>query len=82
MKYVVGMGSGGQDIHTKFQDDWFRHSSNIKLTTCMIYIPSFIKIGSGIQRLLGGTDTKAHRQQGDLISLLLFFQNKQIRLKN
>jgi hypothetical protein len=33
----------------------------------MIYIPSFIKIGSGIQ-------------QGDLISLLLFFQNEGSRL--
>jgi hypothetical protein len=31
----------------------------------MIYLPSFIKIGS---------DT--HRQLGDLISLVLFFQNK------
>jgi hypothetical protein len=31
----------------------------------MIYIPSFIKIGSGIQ--------KTHRQRGDLTSLLLFF---------
>jgi hypothetical protein len=37
-----------------------------------IYIPSFIKIGSGIQNLLGG-DTQTHRKQGDLISLLLFF---------
>jgi hypothetical protein len=34
----------------------------------MIYIPSFIKIGSGIQNLTGGTN----KQQGDLISLLLF----------
>jgi hypothetical protein len=35
----------------------------------MIYIPSFIKIGSGIQKLIGGI----HRQHGDLISLLSFF---------
>jgi hypothetical protein len=37
----------------------------------MINIPSFIKIGSGIQKLIGGggyTDT--HRLDGDLISLL------------
>jgi hypothetical protein len=33
----------------------------------MIYIPSLIKIGSGIH--------------GDLVSLLLFFQNKESRLK-
>jgi predicted ABC-type transport system involved in lysophospholipase L1 biosynthesis ATPase subunit len=36
-----------------------------------------IKIGSGIQKLIGGI----HRQQGDLISLLLFFQNKESGLK-
>jgi hypothetical protein len=38
----------------------------------MIYIPSFIKISSGIQKLIRGI----HRQQGDLINLLLFFQNE------
>jgi hypothetical protein len=38
----------------------------------MIYIPSFIKIGSGIQKLIGGI----HRQHGYRISLLLFFQDK------
>jgi hypothetical protein len=38
----------------------------------MIYIPSFIKIGSSIQNLIRGRGV--HRQQhGDLISLLLFF---------
>jgi hypothetical protein len=41
------------------------------------YVPSFIKIDSDIQKLIGGI----HRQQGDLISLLLFFQNKESRLK-
>jgi hypothetical protein len=41
----------------------------------MIHIPSFIKIGSGIQTLIGGI----HRQHGDLISLLLFFQNRKVR---
>jgi hypothetical protein len=41
----------------------------------MIYIQSFIKIGSGIQKLT------LHRQQGDLISLSLLFQNKESRLK-
>jgi hypothetical protein len=35
----------------------------------MIYIPSFIIIGSGIQKLIRGI----HRQHGDRISLLLFF---------
>jgi hypothetical protein len=27
-------------------------------------------------------DTQTHRQQGDVISILLFFQNKEVRLKN
>jgi hypothetical protein len=40
----------------------------------MIYIPSFIKISSGIQKLIeGGGGVHAHRQHGDRISLLLFF---------
>jgi hypothetical protein len=36
----------------------------------MIHMPSFIQIGSGIQTLMGATQT--HGQQGDLISLPLF----------
>jgi hypothetical protein len=43
----------------------------------MIYIRSFIKIYSGIQKMMGGI----HRQHGDRINLLLFFQNKDSRLK-
>jgi hypothetical protein len=44
----------------------------------MIYIPSFIKTGSGIKKLIRG-DTQAHRQHDDLISLLPFFQNNESR---
>jgi hypothetical protein len=44
----------------------------------VIYVPSLIKIGLGIQKLIRGI----HRQQGDLISLILFFQNKESRLKS
>jgi hypothetical protein len=66
------------DIHTRIHDNWFRHSSNIKVVTLtiseaallvllmggiyevaievascgMIYIPSFMTIGSGIQVVL------------------------------
>jgi hypothetical protein len=47
----------------------------------MIYIPSFIKIGSGIQKLMGRGDSQTHRQHGDCISLLSLFQNKESRLK-
>jgi hypothetical protein len=39
----------------------------------MTYTPSFIKIGSGIQKLIGGY-TQTHRQLGDLISLLYFLK--------
>jgi hypothetical protein len=38
----------------------------------MIYIPSFIKIGSGIHKLIVGI--RRHRQQGDLMCLLPFFK--------
>jgi hypothetical protein len=54
----------------------------------VIYVPSFIKIGSSVQKLIGGGDTQTHThthtqhtQQDDLISLLYFFQNKESRLK-
>jgi hypothetical protein len=47
----------------------------------VIYVPSFIKISSGFQKLIGGIHTHTHRQQRDLISLLLFFQNKESGLK-
>jgi hypothetical protein len=46
----------------------------------VICIPSFIKIFSGIQKLIG-RDTRTYRQQGDPIRLLLFFKNKKSRLK-
>jgi hypothetical protein len=45
------------------------------------YVPSFINIGSGIQKLMGRIHIQTHREQGDLISLLLFFQNKEMKLK-
>jgi hypothetical protein len=38
----------------------------------MIYIVSFRNIDAGIQKLIGG-ETETHRQQCDLISLLLYF---------
>jgi hypothetical protein len=43
----------------------------------MIYVPSFIKIGSGIHKLMGGGGR--YRQNGHLISLLLFFESKKSR---
>jgi hypothetical protein len=49
----------------------------------MIYIQSFMKISSGIQKLIRGMHK--HRQHGDSISQLLFFLIKKVRrnyLKN
>jgi hypothetical protein len=46
----------------------------------MKYILSFIKIGSGIHKLIRG-DTQIHEQHGGRVSLLLFFQNDESRLK-
>jgi hypothetical protein len=43
----------------------------------MIYIPSFIKTGSGIQKLIGG-DT--HTEHAARITLILFFRNKESML--
>jgi hypothetical protein len=40
----------------------------------VIYVPSFLKIGSSIQKLIRGIYT--HRQQRDLISLLNFLKIK------
>jgi hypothetical protein len=47
----------------------------------MIYIPSFIKIGSGRHSKVDKGDTQTHRQNGDRVSLILFIQNKESRLK-
>jgi hypothetical protein len=38
----------------------------------VIYVPNFITIGSGIQKLIGGIDRHKHGQKRDLISLLSF----------
>jgi hypothetical protein len=51
----------------------------------MIYIPSFVKIDSGIQKLMGRdftdthtrTHTHAHTQEGRLVSLI--FLRKKVR---
>jgi hypothetical protein len=48
-------------------------------SSAVIYEPSFIKIGSGIQHLIRG-DTHTHEQQRVLISLLHFL-NKESKLK-
>jgi hypothetical protein len=65
------------DAHTGTQTDGkyaVERDSGVK-----IYIPSFIKIGSGFQKLMGRG--YRHRQSGDRISLLLFFKNEENRLQ-
>jgi hypothetical protein len=47
-------------------------------SSAMINIPSFIKIGSGIQKLMRG---EIHREDGELRSMLLFFENKESGLE-
>jgi hypothetical protein len=44
----------------------------------MIYVPSFIKIGSSVQKLIRGIHTHAHGQQRDLISLLCVFKIRKV----
>jgi hypothetical protein len=48
----------------------------------IIYMPSIIMFGAGIQKLMGRIHIQTHGQQIDLISLLLFFQNKESMQKN
>jgi hypothetical protein len=46
------------------------------------YVPSFIKIGSGVPKLMGRGDihrhTHTHGQQRDLKSLLYFFKIRKV----
>jgi hypothetical protein len=45
----------------------------------VLYVPSFIKIGSGVQKLIGGnTHTHTHGQQRDLRGLLYFFKIRKV----
>jgi hypothetical protein len=46
----------------------------------VIYVPSFIKTESGVQKLIGGIHghTHKHGQQHDLISLLCFFKIRKV----
>jgi hypothetical protein len=48
-----------------------------------LYKVSFRKTGSDNQKLTGKwTDTQTQKQQGDLKSLPLFFQNKEMRIES
>jgi hypothetical protein len=52
----------------------------VEMGSCaMTYKTSFIRIGSGIQKLTGQV-SQSYKQHGDCISLLSFFQNNESRL--
>jgi hypothetical protein len=47
----------------------------------IMYVATFINIGWGVQNIGAGEHTYGQRQEGDLISLLWVFQNKESRLE-
>jgi hypothetical protein len=68
-----------EGTHTDWREGFMKYAVGMG-SGAMIYIPSFIKTGSGIQSRWGG-HSKRHRQR-DIISLLsIFYQNKESRLK-
>lgn len=79
------------DIHTKFQEDLCKPRCSVKVISkhqiplewdlVLWYITSFINVGSGIQELLRKVRIRTHMQQNDLISLSLFFETEEGRLK-
>jgi hypothetical protein len=46
----------------------------------MLQLPSFIKFGSGIQKLIGGIHIQTHtnKPEGDFINLLYFFKIREV----
>jgi hypothetical protein len=54
-------------------------------SVAVINMPGLLKIGSGIQKLIGGGEAQEQRlpdrQHGDHISILSFFQNKESGIK-
>jgi hypothetical protein len=57
--------------HTDWWEGFKKYAVDIG-SGAMIYIPSFTKIGSAIQKLMGGI----YREHGDCTSLLLYFRSK------
>jgi hypothetical protein len=47
-------------------------------SAAVIYVATFIKTGSGVQKLIGGIHRHTHGQQRDLISLLYFFKIRKV----
>jgi hypothetical protein len=75
--FTEQLPSNGSGIDTDSRKGFMKYAAEMG-SGATIGIPSFIKIVSGVQKVMGGyTD----RQLSDRISLLLFFPNKESRLK-
>jgi hypothetical protein len=65
---------GGYTYRHRLTGVFFNYAAEMGLNA-VIYVPRFIKIGPGVQKLMGGdTQTHTHWQQRDLISLIYFFK--------
>jgi hypothetical protein len=77
LSHYLAVTGGYKYGHTDCWEGFMKYAIEM-VSGAMIHIPSVIKIGWVIQKLIGGyTD----RQHGNRISLFLFFQNKESRLK-
>jgi hypothetical protein len=67
--------------YTDWREGFMKYAAEMGWSA-MIYVWNFIQIGSAIEKLVGGEYRGKHREHGDCISLLLFFQNKESNLKH
>jgi hypothetical protein len=65
--------------HTEWWEGFMKYAVEMG-SGAIIYIPSFVKIGSCSRKLMGRGGVHRHRQYGDLISLFSFFENKESML--
>jgi hypothetical protein len=71
--------SNDRGIHTQTDGRDFLNYAVEMGSGAVIYVPSFIMIGAGVQTLMGGGYTHTHGQQRDLISLLYFFKIRKVK---
>jgi hypothetical protein len=74
--FTEPLPSNNMGIHIqthKLMGGFMKYAVEMGSGAMIYYIPSSIKIGSGIQKLTGGGGI--NRQHGDRIRLLSFFQN-------
>jgi hypothetical protein len=62
--------------HTDRWEGFMKYAAEMG-SGAMIYIPNFVKIGSGIRKLIEGV-SQTHWQHGDRVTLLLFFKIRKI----